>query len=131
MVIKSFRLKKEEDKRGWVLQGLQYSKYFEKKVIKDVIVQTINIGEKRGEHYHRKKIEWFLPLDGMADLFWCEFDGKITKEIMDSKNYTLFQVEPFTCHWIQNTGEKIFLMIAFSTEEYDPNNRDIRRCMSR
>ena len=55
MVIKSSRLKKDEDNRGWALQGIQYSKYFEKKAIKDIVVQTINIGEIRGEHYHRKK----------------------------------------------------------------------------
>lgn len=125
------QLEKKSDNRGWVLQGLQYSNKFEKTDIKDIVVQTINIGKVRGEHYHRRKTEWLLTLKGKADLFWCEFNGNVKKEIMDEKNSRIFKIEPYTCHWIKNNYGKKFLMVAFSTQEYDPNNPDNPKCMNR
>jgi len=109
---------------GLEIQNLQFSKVFDKNPIKDIVIQTINPHTRRGEHYHTKKTEWFVALDGQAELSWKEvgkLDGEVHRETMvaDFEHLRIFEVQPNTCHWVDSYSEKVFLMASFSTVEFN------------
>ena len=109
----------DKEGRGWAIQkGLQYSNGFNKMCIRDIVIQTTNVGKVRGEHYHKKKTEWFLALRGKADLLWRETNEiRVTREVLDADTPKLVRVDPNTCHKIVNNYSEDFLMAAFLSQE--------------
>ncbi len=105
--------------RGWAIQeGLQYSNGFNGMSVKHIVIETINVGTFRGDHYHSRKTEWFLALSGKADLLWRETnETQVTREVLDADCPRLMRVDPNTCHKIVNNYSEDFLMAAFLSEE--------------
>lgn len=136
MVVKKVFLNRESGSKpiGWEIQGLQKSKGFNGKDIRDIVIQSINKGQKRGGHYHKQKTEWFFAIKGKAKLLWCEQKSakdEDLKEIRldeDQENPYVLEITPETCHWVKNDSEVDFLMIAFSSEEYNQDNPDNPKC---
>ena len=56
MNCKIIRIKKNTDKRGWLSEILREDKIGK---FKQVYVVTIKPGQERGNHYHKKRKEWF------------------------------------------------------------------------
>jgi dTDP-4-dehydrorhamnose 3,5-epimerase-like enzyme len=78
----------------------------------------------RGNHYHLKKTEWFLPITGFAILSWSDVDGPSQEKhtvvmATDFQNPKLYQIHPKTCHAVENKSEEDFYMLAMSSEDYD------------
>lgn len=115
----------DDHSRGFKIQSLQKSNKFQGKVIEDIVVQSINPGKERGGHYHKRKTEWFMALCGEASLIWSEKtdpeekDLKIIPLKTDFNRPYMLEVQPMICHWIRNRSKEIFLMVSFSTEEYN------------
>jgi hypothetical protein len=126
--------KSEKNRIGFEIQGLQYSEAFHKNCIKDIVIQTINSNQQRGGHSHKLKTEWFIALQGEAELTWSEKtvskkDELITMPLIaDFENPYILEVQPKTCHWIRNKSEKVFTMASFSTVQFDEKNPDMEKC---
>ncbi len=118
----------DKEGRGWAIQkGLQHSNGFNGMDIKHIVIETINVGKSRGEHYHKKKTEWFLALTGKADLFWREITKmEVTREVLDADCPKLMRVDPNTCHKIVNNYSEDFLIAAFLSEEDTSDKEDCR-----
>lgn len=135
--VKGLRLNVDSNCRGFEIQGLQKSDVFENDYILDVVIQTVRPHKKRGPHFHNHKTEWFLPLDGAADLYGYESSEDITrlryKFLMtaDYEHPKIYVIRPKTCHWVKNNTERDFYMIAFSNTEYDNKNPDNIPCPDR
>ena len=139
MVVKKVFLNRENGskQKGWEMQGLQKSKAFNGKDIRDIVIQSINKGQERGGHYHKQKTEWFFAIAGKAKVLWCECahekgaKKKDRKEILleaDYENPYLIEITPETCHWVKNDLDCDFRMIAFSSEEFNRDNSDNPKC---
>ncbi len=115
---------------GFVIQGLQKSKIFEGNSIDDIIIQSINVGQKRGGHYHEQKTEWFLPLSGKATLLWSTNltpkKSQLKTLIMEAnlKEPYVYKIPPLVAHWTENNYFQPFMMAIFNTKEYDQKNTD-------
>lgn len=117
----------DEDGRGFVLQGMQKSAIFNNKDVRDIVLQTVRPNKWRGGHYHERKTEWFLPLRGSAVLSWYDIDAWNPKEktevmIADMQNPKIFEIQPKTCHFVENNSEEDFYMLAISSEDFDPDD---------
>lgn len=136
LVVKKVFLIRENssESKGWEIQGLQKSKTFNGKDIRDIVVQSISKGKLRGGHYHKQKTEWFFAVEGKAKLLWCEQKSakdEDLKEIRldeDYENPYVLEITPETCHWVKNDSDNEFIMIAFSSEEYNKDNPDKPKC---
>ncbi len=120
----------DKGERGFEIQNLQKSKIFRGKSIEDIVIQSINSGKDRGGHYHERKMEWFMALDGKATLFWTEnlkpAKSDLNTELLESdfKDPYVLEIPPMVVHWVKNYTKEVFIMTSFSTEEYSSQKPD-------
>lgn len=132
MRVKKVRLvtRKDSKSRGFVIQGLQKSDTFQGKAIEDIVVQSINPAKERGGHYYKHKTEWFMALRGEASLIWTEKTNPKERDLKtmplteDFENPYVLEVPPMVCHWVRNNTKDVFIMVSFSTEEYNQEKPD-------
>jgi dTDP-4-dehydrorhamnose 3,5-epimerase-like enzyme len=78
-------------------------------------------GQVRGNHYHNKAKEWFILLQGKAELKLMDMNTEevITIELSGNKSKTIV-IPPNIAHAFLNTEEEPFLLLAYTDELYDP-----------
>ena len=131
VLIRSLQSHPDPELRGFEIQGMQKCKVFNNKDVRDIVLQTVRPSKSRGGHYHERKTEWFLPLKGSALLSWYDIDGWNVKEktepmTADMQNPKIFEIQPKTCHFVENRSEEDFYMLAISSEDYD--SEDSLKC---
>jgi len=80
----------------------------------------------RGNHYHKRKQEWFCCIHGKCEMQLCNVrNNKMRTVILDSLKKEFVKVYPFENHILKNLSknEKCELLIIIS-EEYDENDPD-------
>ncbi len=85
---------------------------------------TINPGERRGDHYHEKKHEYFACVSGVAIALVEEKSGKRHRIILDSKNPVAVYNAPLTAHAFLNESNNTAVLIAYGSRQHDPENPD-------
>lgn len=111
------------DKRGWLVEMLKRNEL--KEDIKQVYVATIKPGYIRGNHYHLKRIEWFLIIGGKADLYLE--DLKTKKKIclkLSSKRPKVITVFPKIAHAVKNSGKETVYLVSAQNNIYHHKNPD-------
>jgi len=90
-----------------------------------VYVYTVAPGQRRGDHYHTEKGEWFTCVAGRVQLFLKTKDGeKITLEL-DNGSPQLIYVGPYTSHAVVNQdADDHAVIVAYSSKEFDPADPD-------
>ena len=119
MKSKIFKIKKNEDQRGWLAEVFRSDKIG---TFKQVYFCTIAPGESRANHYHKKKAEWICVLKGKAQI---KLNNKTVK--VSGESLRLIRVEPFVFHTVTNTGRENLYLIVASTKLYDKKNPDTYR----
>lgn len=80
----------------------------------------------RGNHYHKRKEEWFCCLHGKCEMELTDIRSNSSRSIMlDSSRREFVKVKPFENHTITNSEfeNKCELLIIIS-EEYDESDPD-------
>jgi UDP-2-acetamido-2,6-beta-L-arabino-hexul-4-ose reductase len=113
------RLNRFSDPRGFVFEPLSGERLAQQKNTHVVVSRP---GAVRGNHYHRK---------GTETLVVC---GPALVRIRSGRNTQDFSVPAHTtyrliippgiAHAVQNTGDSDGLLVAFNTEQHDPDNPD-------
>jgi oxalate decarboxylase/phosphoglucose isomerase-like protein (cupin superfamily) len=132
MPAKLITLKYVEDKqkRGFDIQGLQKSRVFDGKSINDIGIHSVNPGNERGGHYHRRKTEWLLPLSGKALFFWTEKQNPKQEDLQQitiQANYKepcVIEIPPMVVHWVKNNDIEVFVMASLSTQDFNSQKPD-------
>lgn len=121
----------EDEYLGWSLRGLQKSRIFQDNSILDIVIHSIRPNRDKGNHYHLKKTEWFIPIKGKAILRWRDSNSENVEELEisgeDLSNYEqdffeVYEIEPDTCHRVMNKSSKEFVLIAISTKDFNPKD---------
>jgi UDP-2-acetamido-2,6-beta-L-arabino-hexul-4-ose reductase len=120
--LKRYPLKKSSDERGWLIQ----SEHKEiAKSMKYFLVSFSKPGVIRGNHYHKRKKEWFSILQGKVKLYL--YDLK-TKEkgtyIISSEKMEFVEMEPNVAHAIKNIGEQELIFFEVIDEPFNPKDPD-------
>ncbi|MCK4730450.1 MAG: WxcM-like domain-containing protein [Candidatus Aenigmarchaeota archaeon] len=86
----------------------------------------IKPGHSRGNHYHKRKVEWFCCLHGKCELLLTEVNKKSKRCILlDSSNRELVKVNPFENHILNNKNNaKDCEILIIISEEYDESDPD-------
>jgi len=85
----------------------------------------INPGETRAKHYHTKKDEWIAITSGKVMILMEDIHSTGKENIIldiNSTDYKLIHVPPFTAHAVKNIGTDKASIIVFSTAIEDPSD---------
>lgn len=120
--LKRYPLKKLADKRGWLIQcdykeiGLNMEHF---------LVSFSRLGAIRGNHYHKRKREWFSILQGKVKLYLEDVRTKEKKTyIISAKKLEFVEMEPFIAHAVENIGKEEMIFFELIDEPFQPKNSD-------
>lgn len=111
------------DERGNLFEALRFSRQGIP-TGGQIYVYTINSGQRRGDHFHRKKGEWFLCASGAARLLMKTSDGHLVNQILDGRSPQLVYAGPGTTHALLNENNEPALIVAYGSKEFDPEDPD-------
>lgn len=122
MSIKTIFFNKYEDERGWLVENE------EKKIInslKHFLVSALKPGHVRGQHYHKRKKEWFLIIKGKARFVFKDIKTHKTEEVYASEEKPQLVVAlPNLAHAIENVGDTEVILLALVNEPLDKQHPD-------
>lgn len=80
----------------------------------------------RGNHYHKRKEEWFCCLHGKCELLLMDINRKSKREIiLDSTTREFIKVNPFENHILINLDDtkdcEVLIIISVEYNENDPD----------
>ena len=119
--MKTIKLKQHKDQRGWLVE------LFVNELGKgQVYLFTINPAYVRGNHYHKRKYEYFVILEGKVKVGLKNMKtGKKETRIFDAdKAISRIYVGSNTLHAFKNVGKKRATVVAFVNEKENPKNPD-------
>lgn len=103
--------------------------------IRKMLAQGSNVGEVyvlhtktgcvRGNHYHKRNIEYFTVLCGTATIALkdiCMNDAIVVR--VSAGDDIVIKVPEMVAHGFRNDEEEELVILAVATEEYDPVDKD-------
>ncbi len=117
-------LERQSDARGWLIEVLRGDRtYLNPRG--QIYVTTANPGYCKGNHYHKRKTEWFLVIKGQGELIVADIATQATQKIeVDAGTPLLVKVPPLIAHTWVNTGEEPLYILAFIDEAFNPQDSD-------
>lgn len=123
MQINLRKIEKHEDARGYLIEVLRSDAV--KEQIKHIHFSTSKPNAVRGKHYHKRKVEWFCVVKGVAKLMLEDINTKETKEpILSEENPISVEIHPFIAHTLQNIGNDDVYLLSIVNEVFDPKDTD-------
>jgi dTDP-4-dehydrorhamnose 3,5-epimerase len=90
----------------------------------EIYASTSENGAVRGNHYHRRTTEWFVPLHGLGELVLVGPEGQRMSIILDRANPVRVKVPPGVAHAFRALDGSALTLLAYSDLEYDPKDTD-------
>ena len=124
MKLKTKKLEIKKDDRGWM------SDIFSKKQIGHTKLRLVLItiaypSKTKGNHYHKRKKEWYCVLRGRGLLKVWSVDGADKKELeIGEKNMVTVKIPTNYFHSITNIGESELYLLAYVDEPFNPKDPD-------
>ena len=89
-----------------------------------IYVYTVNPGERRGDHYHIDKKEWFICVSGSIKSLIRTQDGLKYTHNLSCSNPQLVFVGSMTAHAVINESSDVAVLMAYASKEFDPSFPD-------
>jgi len=90
-----------------------------------IYVFTAAPGAVKGNHFHRRKMEWFCVVAGEGELDLYEVEGGRGETfVMRALEPAVVRIPPGVAHSMVNTGVDELVVLAYVTEPFDPNDTD-------
>lgn len=120
--IETVPLRNYADHRGSLAENIQLdimeaSRHF--------FVSKSKPGVIRGNHYHKRKSEWFLIIQGICEIHVEDVETKEKASIVvRDEDRVLVHMEPFKSHAFQNIGEGEMILLALVNEPHNQEDPD-------
>jgi dTDP-4-dehydrorhamnose 3,5-epimerase len=86
---------------------------------------TINPGQRRGDHYHTRKREWFTCAHGSALVLLTDTrTGRDEVVELDATRPRVVYAGPGTAHALLNRGDEVAVIISYGSEQHHPEDPD-------
>ena len=92
---------------------------------KMVYINSINPGEKKGPHIHKKRTTYFSCIYGNITLVVKESDGKLHEVTLDSKKPELACIPNGTAAALVNTTDYIAKVLVLADIAWKPNDNEM------
>ncbi len=118
-------LDKKSDERGWLFEVLGKHHLAQTKEFGQLHVSVAHPGKVRGNHYHKRKTEWFSVPTGSGLLLLKDLATGEEQEILMGENaLKTVKITPGIVHAIKNNGEREMVLIVYTDETFDPQDPD-------
>ena len=116
-------IEKHTDERGLLLEIIRDDKI--KEELKQVYFSTSKPEVIRGNHYHKRKVEWFSVVKGKAKLVLEDNESKEREElILSDDEPAIIKILPNISHAIQNIRDDEMYLIVIANEVFNPDDPD-------
>jgi len=119
-------LKSYVDQRGMLFEILRFKDH---NIPGNGQLYTFSIepGQRRGDHYHLKKQEWFTCVHGKAIVLLTSQDG-IDKAIeISALDPKIIYAAPGTSHALINEQSYTAVIVSYWSKQHDPQDEDTYR----
>jgi dTDP-4-dehydrorhamnose 3,5-epimerase len=114
-----------EDKRGSLKKILMKSQLNKNEKIEEVYLLYSDKGSVRGNHYHKKTLEYFVVVSGNAKVALKNINTGILEEFyISSSNNVVLKIPPNVVHAFKNEEDQLLIMLAISSKEYNKLDTD-------
>lgn len=111
------------DERGSLFEIIRDDEI--KEQIKQVYFSISKPNAIRGNHFHKRKIEWFSVVKGKGMItLKNSITNKTEKYTLSGDEPSIVKVEPEISHVIKNIGEGDMYLIVVANEVFDPLDQD-------
>lgn len=112
----------KKDERGELIQN-DHPQLVGK--MKHFLISTTHKGYIRGNHYHKRKREWFCVFKGKGEMYLKDKKtGETATAILSGEKPEFIEIEPGLIHALKNIGNEDMLFFEIVDEPYDPSNND-------
>jgi dTDP-4-dehydrorhamnose 3,5-epimerase-like enzyme len=111
------------DERGMLFEILRFQDY-NIPGNGQLYVFSINPGKRRGDHYHKKKQEWFTCVSGEVTILLTSKNNKNTSINISSDNPVIVYAGIGTSHALINNNEKEAIIVSYGSRQHDSNDED-------
>jgi dTDP-4-dehydrorhamnose 3,5-epimerase-like enzyme len=112
------------DSRGWLTEILRPEDVGEAK-FGQILITVAKPGQTKGGHFHKRKREWYLVIQGTARL---NLNDAVTNEkkeiILDSAEPTLVEMPKNVMHSITNIGKHDMMLLVYISEPFNKIDPD-------
>ena len=110
---------KHEDDRGWLVETVKANSGGQ------CFVSTTKQGITRGNHFHLRKVERFVVLQGKAKIQLRKlFSDEVISYDLDGNVPSYVDIPTMHTHSITNVGENELITLFWSDEFFDPDTPD-------
>lgn len=88
---------------------------------------SVNPGQRRGDHYHEKKQEWFTCVSGEVVVLLEDKDNNKKKIILSAGHPAIVYCGPYTSHALYNESKLPAVVVSYGSAQHDPDNPDTYR----
>lgn len=119
--IKKLTVKKDD--RGWLAEIIRTEDVNDK--FGQILVTTALPGKVKGNHYHKRKKEWYCVIRGKGLLRLKNPKNGETKDlILDARELTLVEMPLNIAHAIKNIGDEELFLLAYVSESFNEKDPD-------
>ncbi len=119
------KLNVKSDERGWLAEILRKENLQEEKGFGQILVTVAKPGVTKGNHYHKRKEEWFCIIRGKGKLLLKDVTTDECQEVlMGDENMVAVKIPPNVIHAIQNIGDEMLYLLIYIDEPFNPKDPD-------
>jgi len=115
----------KKDERGWLAEIVRKEELIREKEFGQFMVTTAYPGYVKGNHYHKRKYEWYCVLKGEARLVLVDMHSGEREELRLSEHHLkTVRIPPHVSHAIENTGSEMMYLLIYIDEPYNEKDSD-------
>jgi len=119
------RINPYEDFRGELKKVFKKPMLSPDKTIEEIYVLYTNKGCVRGNHYHKRNVEFFTVLGGTATIALKDLEnGEIELLKVSAADNIVIKVPENVAHGFRNDGDEALIILAAASVQYDSRDTD-------
>lgn len=119
------KLDVKNDDRGWLAEILRKENLPEKNGFGQILVTVAKPGVTKGNHYHKRKEEWYCVIRGTGKVLLKEnSSGQYQEVVMGDENMVAVKIPKNVTHAIQNIGNEMLYLLIYIDEPFNPQDPD-------
>ena len=123
LVIKKLDIRSDE--RGWLTEILRKENLAKKNDFGQILVTVAKPGIIKGNHYHKRKEEWFCVVRGKGKLLLKDVTSDQCQEVlMGDENMVAVKIPSNVTHSIQNIGNEMLYLLIYIDEPFNRQDPD-------
>lgn len=113
-----------KDNRGWLAEIFRPEDVNE--TIKgQITVTTAHPGIAKGNHYHKRKWEWYCVIKGRMKLVLKDMEtGNKEEIILSDDKLEILKIGPNIAHGFKNIGEDMLFVLMYIDSPFYPDDPD-------